>query len=176
MPPVRRGHFDEEGADAPPDAGPKRVRATCLANGCTMPGTLFLGGDGICAWHLGCSANELPRITEVMRNWQCVTEAINAGRSFANDPARCSDVKAQTVALLSAWNRMHESVIGSGWEPTLKPVQAETYGDWTRRLEQFLSDRIKVDVNGRELGATRDSPTVRDMRARMRPAGWRAAL
>jgi hypothetical protein len=81
-----------------------------------------------------------------------------------------ADPEAQDEALREAWARMVPAVLGSGWKPRLEPRAGEWLGDWVRRLERFLSNRVKETLNP-GLAITDDdapTPTVADMRSRLK--------
>ena len=162
-----RRHFDDEQGDSAPAATSRYRAYPCVAHNCPMPGSIFLNGHdaaGVCAWHLGCDSKSLPQVTQIMRNWECLTDAINACRAFACDPKRATDPKAAAVALAAAWRTLSD--LAPGWD-SLKPQPGQHYADWGRQLEHFLTDRISQDVYGRqaERGQTR---TVCDMASRVR--------
>lgn len=157
--------------DDPSDGGRARRVYPCLAHGCPMPGAIFLNGPeapGICAWHYGASSSEMPQITQVLRNWECVSSEINAYRALSNDPTRAMDVKAIAEAKTAAWGRMIFAIDGSGWVDELRPPPSESYADWTARLVEFMAWRINADVRGRHERPKR-SPTVLDMLTRVKP-------
>jgi hypothetical protein len=115
-----------------------------------MPGTIFTQsgkGPGICAWHYGSNAHTMPRITEVLRNWQCLADAINAARRFACDPGLAA-LEAQTMREL--WRNL--SALTTGWEG-LAPKPGQRLSDWGRQLEKFLSTRVAEDVRNKPAGS-----------------------
>jgi hypothetical protein len=136
-----------------------------------MPGTIFPGGadDGICAWHFGCNSDELPKITTALADWEGVARAVNQCRTETNDPGKAGNPRAQNEAQAEIWGLLLPSVIGSGWKPRLAPVKGEYLGDWGRRLERFLRDRIKERLSGSVIADDdKSTPTVADMRSRVR--------
>lgn len=161
-----RRHFDEAGPDEPVAATRYRSYG-CLANDCPMPAGIFLNGSdapGICAWHYGSDSNSMPRITGVMRSWQCLTDAINRARSFVANPNLATNVKAAAAQRDSEWKKL--SQLAEGWSD-LAPKPGQNYGDWGRELELFLTDRINHDVFGRTAVRTK-SPVVLEMLSQLR--------
>lgn len=171
QPPPRRGHFDEDGG--PVQAAPKRISYPCWADECPMPGTIFLDGvRGICAWHYGRVGDDIPKVTRAILNWDCVQREINAGRRVLTAPDTLANPKALDAALRDAWERMKPAVLDSGWKPRLEPRQGERYGEWVRRIERFLSNRIKESLKPGLVITDDDAPTptVADMLSRVRGA------
>lgn len=173
LPPARRGHFDdnEDSSALVPTA--KRMSYSCWADGCPMPGAITLGADSaVCAWHYGQGGDQIPKVTRAIRDWECVQSEINIGRRILTSAATLASPKAHDDALRDAWARMSPAVLGSGWKPRLEPRDLEKYGEWVRRLERFLSNRIKEALNP-SLVISDDgqpTPTVADMRSRLREA------
>lgn len=169
--PPKRANFDETADESHQLVMSKRSTTyPCRANGCPMPGTIFSGatdGEGICAWHY--SAEDLPKVTRVLNDWECLTIAINRGRAFICNPDVAANVKRQREMLLALWSDVSSSVTGSGWKIRTEPFRGEILGDWVRRMEQFLNNRVKEVVNG--IVITDDNAptiTVAKMRERLR--------
>lgn len=137
---------------------PQRLRYPCFAAGCPMPGTIFLGavqgekpeGSGCCAWHFGVQANDIPKVTQRLVDWQCVSIEVNAARRFLTGE-QASNPKAIDEAFAAAWSRLQP--LARSWESELQPGGArtskgeplshqESYGDWAKRLERFLGARV----------------------------------
>lgn len=148
----RGGRVEQE----PPK--PQRLRYPCFAAGCPMPGTIFLGavqgekaeGSGCCNWHFGVQPNDIPKVTQRLVDWQCVSAEVNAARRFLTGE-QASSPKAVDEAFRAAWARLQP--VARSWESELQPGRArtskeaivwhdESYGDWARRLERFLGSRI----------------------------------
>lgn len=141
------------GALSVPDK-PAVKRYPCFADQCPMPGSIFASGTdkaGACAWHYGVLPNDIPKVTRVLLDWQCVSSEVNAARRLLTGPA-AADAKAQDEAFASAWNRL-QGFIDTTWQAELKPGNARTskgeehpfregYGDWAKRLERFLGARV----------------------------------
>lgn len=156
----------------PEDDQPKareRRRYPCLAHGCPMAGAIFLNGHdapGICALHYGCNASDMPKITEVLRNWGCVTFAHGQVQQFLNDPDKCTDIGAERVLLAAQWGELQRAA--PEW-PQLKPY-VNALADWRRQLLAFLVWRIDCEVGGRYTEwqwPPAPSRTVRDMLSRL---------
>lgn len=166
-----RQTFNDEAPPLAAQNGPRRMRYRCFANGCPMPGTIFTGGSdsGVCAWHFGCNADDLPRVSRCIADWECVANAINAGRTFTNDPMKATAAKGDTAELAAMWADLLPSVLGSGWKNRIEPTAGERLGDWTRRLERFLANRIKEALGSTVIADDyAPTPTVADMRSRLR--------
>lgn len=147
-----------------------RRRYQCLAHGCPLPGSIFLSGHdapGICALHMSCNSSDMPRITDVLRNWECVTFVHETCRQFLNDPGRCGDVKAERTLLAAQWTELAR--MAPDW-PQLKP-HGSTLGEWARQLLHFLVWRVNHDVHHRDVAwewPPRPSRAVADMLTRVR--------
>lgn len=154
---MARSSFDDAkdyrgGRVSADDDTPKRVRYACFAEHCPMPGTLFPdhGKNGVCAWHYGIVPSDIPKVTRVLLDWQCVSDEVNAARVvLCGDQA--ADPKAQADALAAAWSRLKPLV--AGWDDQLQPGTIHTakgadtgfrqgYGDWAKHLERFLGARV----------------------------------
>lgn len=165
------GGPDED--DEPQAAAPQRKRYRCWAEQCPMPGTIFLGSlgsDGVCAWHYGSSGDEVKKITQAILDWDCVQLEINRGRRVLIAPDTLAGPAKQDAEFREAWARMLPAVMGSGWKPRLEPRPGEKLGEWVRRLERFLANRVKERLNPGHVIADDDAPTptVADMRSRLR--------
>jgi hypothetical protein len=139
---------------------PKRRRYPCQAHSCPMPGTIFPGavqgekaeGSGICAWHYGTIATDWPRITRVLLDWAGVSYEVNEARRVLTGE-NASNPAAIDQAFEQAWERMQPLVVGE-WDLHLKPGNIRTrkgeerpfregYGDWAKRLEEFVGARVR---------------------------------
>lgn len=131
------------------DAIPHRLarkRYPCFADGCPMPGTIFTTrledgdtGAGTCAWHYGVMPSDIPRVTRVLLDWQCVSYEVNEARRVLTGELAI-DVKAIGEAFDGAWARLVPLV--SGWEDQLRPQHGESYGWWANRLQRFLGAKV----------------------------------
>jgi hypothetical protein len=144
--------------EEPVEDKPNRPRYPCFAEGCPMAGTIFPGagvggtGDrpGTCAWHYGIVPTDIPKVTRVLLDWQCVAvEVREARRALTGEIA--SDPKALAIAFSTAWERLQPLV--TGWEDQLAPGTIRTskgadtrhrqsYGDWAKHLERFIGARV----------------------------------
>jgi hypothetical protein len=134
-------------------------RYPCFAEGCPMPSTIWpditQGGSGDkpgnCAWHYGVQSHDIPRVTQVLRDWQCVSYEVNEARRALTGDLACNPAGLQS-AFEQAWERMQPQVVGE-WEDELKPGKLrnrkgveqpfrEGYADWAKRLTEFLGDRV----------------------------------
>jgi hypothetical protein len=153
----RGGRVDD---DPISDDKPKRLRYPCFAGGCPMPGTILPsggkdGGPGSCAWHYGTKPSDIPRVTQVLKDWACLTYEVNeARRALTGDIA--ADPKALADAFTAAWERL-EPLVGD-WAEQLRPGpirsrnratgivsdshMPEGYADWAKRLTEFLGARV----------------------------------
>jgi len=151
-----RRHYDEnapERTQAPSD----RTRRTypCFADQCPMPGTIFTGSTGCCAWHYGAHVHTIARITQVILDWDCVASEINAARAALNGPM-ATDAKAMRDAFRAAWSRLKP--LAGAWADQLRPgplrtaggldrdLGMESYGHWVMRMERFLMQRVREAV------------------------------
>lgn len=130
--------------DAPPagEDAPRR-RHPCFADACPMAGTMFPGSSrqGVCPWHYAAAPNDIPRITQRLRDWLCLAEEIDAGRQLLAGPM-ATDPRGQDDALARAWGRVQPVCAGSGWEPELAPQPREHLAEWIRRIEAFIGARV----------------------------------
>lgn len=166
-----RTTFDEaddayRGGRLEPDQ-PRRRSYPCQAHSCPMPGTIFPGavggekaeGSGICAWHYGVVATDWPRISRVLLDWACVSYEVNEARRVLTGENACNP-GAIEQAFAQAWERMQPLVVGE-WEDQLRPGQMRTrkgeplpyregYGDWAKRLQEFLGARVREVLSIRQ--------------------------
>lgn len=151
---------DEErhyrGGRVEPEASPdqsRRMRYPCFAASCPMPGTLFAGGTdkpGTCAWHYGIVPSDIPKVTQVLNDWMCVSAEINHARRCLSG-ALASDPAGLQREFDSAWFRLQP--MAAAWEAQLAPGTIRTgkgvdtghrqaYADWAKHLEQFVGARV----------------------------------
>jgi hypothetical protein len=149
-------------ADAIPHT-PTRRAYRCFAEQCPMPGTITPSGAGspTCAWHYGVVSSDIPKVTRVLLDWQCVSyEANEARRVLTGELA--TDPGAIDIAFRNAWERLQPLV--PGWEAQLQPGNIRTskgverpfregYGDWAKRLDQFLGARVVEVLSIRQRAA-----------------------
>jgi len=163
---------DYRGGRVTPDSdAPKIWRAPCFATGCPMPGSIFPGagqggtGDqtGTCAWHYGVKPHDIPRVTQVLVDWQCVSHEVTEARR-----AICGDLATNPTALKAAfdtaWERLEPQV--GEWAEQLRPSTIkwtrnrpqpvdsgipESYADWAKRLNEFLGARVQEVLNVRSM-------------------------
>jgi hypothetical protein len=140
--------FSED--EPPPIAGdaPRRLRFPCFADGCPMAGTMFPGTSrqGVCPWHYAAAPNDIPRITQRLRDWFCVAQEVDAARQILCGP-HAADARAQDAALAHGWARLQ--AVCSGWEADLAPRKREQLHDWSRRLEAFIGARVLETLSPR---------------------------
>jgi hypothetical protein len=135
-------------ADALPHAERKFA---CFAGGCPMPGTIFRDGSdkaGCCAWHYAALPSDIPRITQVLKDWACISDEVQAARraltgQFATDP------KALRQLFTEASHRVRDAVAGGGWGNQFDPKLHEDYGTWAGRLQDFLTSRVSEATSTR---------------------------
>lgn len=128
----------------PEEDTPKRLRYPCFATGCPMPGTIFTGttdSPGTCAWHYGVLPTDIPKVTQRLLDWECVSLEINAARRVLTGDKAC-DPKAQDDAMAEGWARLQPAMAAGGWSNELAPRDGERLGQWSRRLEAFLGARV----------------------------------
>lgn len=111
----------------------------CLVNLCPMTGGIFLNGPqapGICAFHHGGAGSDMPRVTQILLDWECVTYEVNLWR--------CSvmQVELDKQALAKAWTRL-QPALGEAWSAELAPAAGVGYVQWGHKLERFLLARVK---------------------------------
>lgn len=133
----------------PEDAAdrPERLRYPCFAEGCPMPGTMFpdqvLGEKrhGVCPWHYRLAPSDIPKVTKVLQDWNCVTGEIEAARAALRGP-HAADPKALDEVHAAAWSRLEPLLAHTGWSDVLKPRPGEHLDDWARHLERFIGKRV----------------------------------
>lgn len=168
----RGGRVDD---DPLPDAKPPRRVYPCFATGCPMPGSIFAGKDqkdGSCAWHYGVKPSDIPRVTQVLNDWACLSYEVNeARRALTGDIA--ADPQALVDAFRNAWERL-EPLAGT-WADKLRPGTIrsrnratgmvsdsklpEGYADWAKRLTEFLGARV-VEVLSTHRDRRSDDPAA----------------
>lgn len=161
------------------DSKPRRLRYTCFATGCPMPGTLFPdhAKSGVCAWHYAVQPTDIPKVTTQLQAWECVAREIQTARRLLTGPA-AADPAAQEAEFAMAWNRLRP-LLSAGWETELVPGRActskgvdtgnrQSYGDWAKHLERFLGARVAEVLSTR-----RD--VQRPLRADLQPVDQEAA-
>lgn len=142
--------------DLPADPPPPRVqRYPCFADGCPMAGTIFPNGTadgkpGVCVYHYAVNATDIPKVTQVLRDWGCVADEVRAARRCITGPM-ASDPAALQAQFDAAWERLAPLV--PSWHADLAPGTIRTskgqdtghrqaYGDWAKHLERFLGARV----------------------------------
>lgn len=111
----------------------------CLVSFCPMTGAIFLAGPhapGICGFHFGTVGHELPRVTQILLDWECVTYEINACRRAHRE------VVIDKHALAKAWTRL-QPALGETWEAELAPAAGSSYAQWGLQLNKFLDARVR---------------------------------
>lgn len=138
-------------------------RNACFADGCKMPGAIFINGTsapGCCAYHHAVAAHDVPRVTAALAEWGCLAYEVNeARRTLTGELA--TNPKAIDAAYAAAWQRLQPLV--PGWERQLQPGNIvhfddkgdpvptnlrEGYGDWAKRMEAFLGQRVVESLRG----------------------------
>lgn len=128
-------------------------RYPCFAEQCPMPGTIFSNGTdkaGTCAWHYGVMPSDIPKVTRVLLDWQCVSSEIRAARRCLTGPM-ASDPAGLQREFEAAWQRVRG--VAGAWETELAPGTIRTakgvdtghpqsYADWAKHLERFLGARV----------------------------------
>lgn len=125
---------------------PTVQRYPCFADGCPMAGTIFPNGTadgkpGVCAFHYAANPTDIPKITQVLNDWQCVANEIRAARRCVTGPA-AADPATQDREQALAWGRLGPVVQRGGWGDVLAPRPGEHYGEWAKHLERFLGARV----------------------------------
>lgn len=111
----------------------------CLVSFCPMTGAIFLAGPnapGICSHHFGATGHDIPRITQILVDWECLTYEINACRRAHRE------VVLDKAALAKAWTRL-QPALGADWVAELTPPPGCSYRHWGQRLEKFMDARVK---------------------------------
>lgn len=142
---MARKLFDE---NAPLNTGtyrPEKPQFACTADQCPAPGTIFPGathggGRGLCVFHYGANASDWPRITQVLKDWECVGYEFRECRRVMCDPATATDPRAQNALFGIAWKRLQPLV--AGYEGELAPRADDRYDRWGRRLEEFVGGMV----------------------------------
>lgn len=150
---MARIDFDRDGSIA--DALPHNpVRNRCFAERCPMPGSLTLSGSGnaTCAWHYGVLSTDIPKVTQVLLDWDCVSFEIREARRVLTGEL-ASNPGALKRLFEAAWERLRPLVheyaeeLKPGNIRTSKGVDRgqlfpEAYGDWAKRLERFIGGKV----------------------------------
>lgn len=175
-----RAHFSEdEDAAALPPAEPQRLRFPCAAHQCPMVGAIFVGGPdapGQCMFHAREPANDWPKITQALKDWECVTTAILRARRVLASQDASSDGALHQRTLKAEWEAMLPAVLGSGWKTRVEPRLLETLGEWTRRLEGFLHARVRERQKGEGvIDETAPTPFAAEVREKLRGGKGNAA-
>lgn len=76
------------------DDQPARVSHRCAIAGCQLAGALSVGGSWHCAYHFGCTASEVPKVSAVLTQLRPLVDEINEAQRMLND----SDVDGNTLA------------------------------------------------------------------------------
>lgn len=114
----------------------------CLVSFCPMTGGIFLAGPhapGICGYHYGTSGHELPRVTQILLDWECVTYEVNACRRAHRE------VNVDKAALAKAWTRL-QPALGETWSAALAPAAGSSYAHWGHQLQKFLEARVREAI------------------------------
>lgn len=142
---MRRG-FDhtKDQTDAPKTGAQLLPSCACFADGCKMPGTINTGGRSwSCAWHYGAMPEHIPRITQTLRDWECITSEIRIGRKLLN-------TAANGAVVLKAYGEAVERVLAAtasgGWGDELAGSMQGSYSGWLQKLSLFLQWRIAVGL------------------------------
>lgn len=131
----------------------KVMHGACFAHGCTMPGNVKVdGASWTCAWHYGVVPSDIPRVTQVLRDWECATYEIKIGRQalcslFAADPKKLDELFTEALA------RMAAATSSGSWGDQFERQSSEDYRRWLNRLEVFVGRRI-----AQTLGSTPEVP------------------
>lgn len=138
------------GGRVEPEADPPKPRRyPCFATGCPMPGTMWGGitqggtGErlGSCAWHYAVSPTDIPKVTQVLQDWQCVAREMNAARAAQYGDA-ASSPKAMDALFAQSVSRLRPYVKDGGWGDEFERRPGEDFCGWGRRLEAFLGARV----------------------------------
>jgi hypothetical protein len=157
---MARIDFDRDGsiADAIPH-NPASRTYRCFADRCPMPGTIFPGqlmGDkhgGTCAWHYGVEPLDIPKVTAVLRDWQCLAYEISECRRVHTSAESATSPKAQDQLFAAAVERLREQVKSGGWGDEFEPKRGERYARWGQRLEEFLGGKVVEVLSTRRRAA-----------------------
>lgn len=148
--------------DAPAPVEETKARFACAANDCAMPGTIFPASarEGVCGWHYGVQGSQWPRVTQVLRDWECVAFEINDGRRALIGPG-AADPKFQDRRFYEAVARLRPAVNAGGWGSTFEAQAGEHYENWVKRLEKFLADQVHRGLGGQtQIASTREASHV----------------
>lgn len=146
--PFRGGRvFNAEDAAEPEPPKPRRY--PCFANGCPMPGTIWpdivQGGtgdrSGTCAWHYAVPEHDIPRVTQVLREWGCVAYEVSECRRVHCSTEVIGNPGALAALFQTAVERLRPAVKAGGWADQFE-ANGRTYRDWGRDLEAFLGGRV----------------------------------
>lgn len=131
------------------DDAPRHRRYPCFATGCPMPGTIWPGvtqgaGDqpGSCAWHYGVQPLNIPRVTQVLKDWGSVAYEVDECRRVHTSSETACSPKAQDAAFRIAVERLRPHVQAGGWGDEFEARPGERYAGWGSRLEAFLGARV----------------------------------
>lgn len=143
---ARRGFNPDKDPNAIDDAPAELERKNaCFASGCPMPGVISLGGRSWnCGWHHLAVPSDIPRITQVLKDWECLTYEINVGRAVLTGKY-AADPKAQNEHFAAAQARVLEATAGGGWGDTFA-AKGLDYRTWMLRLERFLGQRVHITL------------------------------
>lgn len=140
---ARRAFNHAEDPEAQTDSAPGGTARTggCFADGCPMPGSINTGGKHWhCPWHHEVLPTDIPRVTQILRDWECLTYEINIGRRILTGATAC-DPKAQNEAFRGAVERVLAATASGGWGDEFD-AKGKDYRGWLSGLERFLAGRI----------------------------------
>jgi len=127
------------------DALPRTpVKYRCSAKGCPMPGTIFMMPgveEGQCGYHYMAIPRDWPKVTDRLKDWLCVVDAIKACRRAHTDMQTACSPDALDKMLAEAWGTLKP--LASDWIEQIQPAAGESYHRWGQRLEYFLDARIR---------------------------------
>lgn len=137
---------DPEAIDDAPSG--KVLHGACFAAGCPMPGSMSSGGNSwSCAWHYAAQPSTIPRITQVLRDWECLTYEINAGRR-ALTGKHCADPKVLHDLYIEAQERVKVATAAGGWADAFDGAGMD-YRTWLYKLDMFLGQRVALTLAGK---------------------------
>ena len=133
----------ETAAESPPFTQ-KIIRYQCAAHNCPMVGSIFPGGgqSGVCGYHYDTQAHEWRRTTQILIDWACVTDEINAARRAQINPKTSLNAVAMQNEFTRAWRTLEP--LANNWTEQLRPLPNMTYAQWGRHLEKFMNEILKV--------------------------------
>lgn len=147
---TRRG-FDPSADPKDIDDAPKGkvMQSTCFANGCVLPGSIRVDGSGswTCAMHYAVQPSDLPRVTQVLKDWECLTYELTVGRSALVGPM-ATDGRALDKLYSEAAERVAVATAGGGWGDVFDRKPGLDYRTWLLRLEHFLGGRVHATLTG----------------------------